>query len=109
MKGDKERKDKVVGAVSYSFASTHPGLWRRTSMRVFVSVVLNRMDALCSLKDKATARLLEISYFFRMIQGQKKGGRKKEVGSRITEFLNLVSSQGTLKIIKLRITESLNH
>lgn len=60
---------RLEGVVSYSFTSTHPGLLRRTSMRVFIRVVLNRIDALCSLQDKPTEFFLRINYFPRMVQG----------------------------------------
>jgi hypothetical protein len=64
------------GGRPYSFTSTHPGLWRRTSMRVFIRVVLNRINALCSLQNKAIEHLLRISHFPRMAQGQEnEGGR----------------------------------
>lgn len=102
-----------MGVVSYSFTSTHPGLLRRTSISVFIRVALNRMEALCSLKDKATECLLKINSFSKMSKDPRKGeGRRVKFHNlempkrRITEFQNFASQEATLKIIKLRITES---
>lgn len=88
----------MVGVVSYSFTSTHPGLLRRTSISVFIRVVLNRIDALCSLKDKVTECLLKINYFSSMSKDRRKGeGRRVKFHNlempkrRISEFQNFAS------------------
>lgn len=51
--GDQGRKAEWrEERASYSFTSTHPGLWRRTSMSVFMSVVLKRINVLGSLQQR---------------------------------------------------------
>lgn len=85
-------------------------------MRVFISVLLNRIDALGFLQNKATEHLLRINYLPRVAQGQEKTERKKGQvpylempNHRITESQNSASQHATFKIIKLRIIESLIH
>lgn len=111
------RKEQLRGGRRgpYSFTSTHPGLWRRTSMRVFMSVVLKRINVLCSLQHKTAKDMLRTLTFLGCPQGSgQRGGRKARFYRQMPqpEVLHLSAryhSLPTFRLAKIRLLASLSY
>lgn len=102
--------------MSYSFTSTHPGLWRRTSISVFMSAVLNRINVLGSLQHKTAKKnmLRTVTFLGCHQRSEQKGGGKATFYLQIpqAEVPHLRAgyhSPPTLRLGKLRLSESLSY